>query len=71
MQGLSELGRYQIAVPFSGARLYVDDALLEMDPRQEFWIWQPGFYSGEVTLELELADESRFWRYVADVARAD
>ncbi|KGD61445.1 hypothetical protein T9A_01394 [Alcanivorax jadensis T9] len=71
LQGLYELGRYQIAVPFSGARLYVDDALLEMDRQQAFWIWQPGFYSGEVTVELELADESRFWRYVADVAPAE
>lgn len=62
--GFSELCRYLIECPqaFPNAQLYADDARLQKI--DGYWLWQPGFYAGEVDLELVVNDEgiSTNWR---------
>lgn len=62
--GFSELGRYFIERPqeHANAQMYADDACLQKIA--DFWIWQPGFYAGEVDLELVLDNigVSMSWR---------
>ena len=65
-----EAQSYLIKIPDRHARLYADDALLEMDDSGEHWIWQPGFFAGEMFFELELPDLAFPLRYTVDVAPA-
>lgn len=65
--GCMEMQTYLIAVPCEQARLYVDDAPLDMDARQQYWEWQPGFYAGSVELELELPELREPVCYIVDV----
>ncbi|AOY87699.1 hypothetical protein BKP64_05670 [Marinobacter salinus] len=65
-----EAQSYLIQVPDRTARLYADDALLEMDDSGEHWVWQPGFFAGEMIFELELPDLASPLRYKVDVAPA-
>jgi hypothetical protein len=54
LSGFSERRDYLIRVVSERSRLYVDDSLLPKDSSQQYWIWSPGFYAGEVVAELEL-----------------
>ena len=66
--GFSELCRYRIECPQSwpDAQLYADDARLhKMDG---YWIWQPGFYAGEVDLELAEDDKGTSISWRVDVS---
>ena len=65
-----EAQNYLIQVPNRNAKLYADDALLEMDDSGEHWIWQPGFFAGVMFFELELPDLASPLRYTVDVAPA-
>lgn len=66
----NEAQSYLIQVPDRNAKLYADDALLEMDDSGEHWVWQPGFFAGEMFFELELPDLASPLRYTVDVAPA-
>ncbi|WP_350227805.1 DUF2357 domain-containing protein [Neptuniibacter halophilus] len=70
LQGVEENHHYLISVDAETSRLYVDDALLPMDARREFWLWSPGFYAGEVELELEQEGLHAPVRFLIDVAPA-
>lgn len=64
IKGFSERCKYLIECPeeLQSAQLYVDDACLQKIAG--YWVWQPGFYAGEVDLELVLNDQitSISWR---------
>ncbi|MFS7380690.1 DUF2357 domain-containing protein [Rahnella inusitata] len=68
VRGFSELRRYLIECPedLQSAQLYVDDACLQKIPG--YWVWQPGFYAGEVDLELVLSDQTTSLRWRVDVS---
>jgi hypothetical protein len=67
LQGLLENREYLIRADSVDSHLFVDDAPLELDARQEYWVWSPGFYAGEVVLELERPGHHEPVRYLADV----
>jgi hypothetical protein len=67
LQGLLENREYLIRADSVDSRLFVDDAPLELDARQEYWVWSPGFYAGVVVLELERPGYHEPVRYLADV----
>ena len=67
---LSEAQTYLIGIPDQNARCYVDDALLNVDDTGQNWVWEPGFFAGEVGLELELPELSHPIRYQVDVSPA-
>lgn len=66
----NEAQSYLIQVPDRNARLYADDALLEMDDSGEHWVWQPGFFAGEMIFELELPDLASALRFKVDISPA-
>lgn len=66
--GLEEKQQYLIRVNTPDARLFVDDAPVAMDAHRQYWCWSPGFYAGEVVVELELPDRHEPIRYRVDVA---
>ncbi|WP_394132722.1 hypothetical protein [Marinobacter nauticus] len=68
--GLSEAQTYLIGIPDQNARCYVDDALLNVDDSGQHWVWEPGFFAGEVGLELELPELAHPIRYRVDVSPA-
>lgn len=68
--GLSEVQTYLIGIPNQNARCYVDDALLSVDESGQHWVWEPGFFAGEVGLELELPELANPVRYRVDVSPA-
>ena len=72
-RGCREDRDYLIGVPARcwSARLYVDDAPLPFDDHRQAWRWSPGFFAGEVALELELPGEQTPVRYVVDVGPAE
>lgn len=70
LYGFHETGHYLIEAPVPGAQMYADDAALKLDDTGEYWHWQPGFFAGEVQLELELAGKAQVRRYVVDVSPA-
>ncbi|MEJ1297802.1 MAG: DUF2357 domain-containing protein [Candidatus Sedimenticola sp. (ex Thyasira tokunagai)] len=67
---LEENRQYLIRVNTEGSRLFVDDAPIDMDPHRQYWLWSPGFYAGEVVVELELPGHHEPIRYLVDVAPA-
>ena len=68
--GLEEKREYLIRVNTEGSRLFVDDAPLAMDHQRLYWLWSPGFYAGEVIVELERPGQHKPTRYLVDVAPA-
>lgn len=68
--GLREGQTYLIGIPDQNARCYVDDALLNADDSGQHWVWEPGFFAGEVGLELELPELAHPIRYRVDVSPA-
>ena len=68
--GFEENRDYFIKIITEGSRLFVDDAPLEIDPQRQYWRWSPGFYAGEVVVELEHPDQHELTRYLVDVAPA-
>ena len=70
LYGFHEAASYLIEAPAAGAQLYADDAALQRDASGEHWLWQPGFFAGEVQLELELPGKTLVRRYIVDVSPA-
>lgn len=68
--GFHERGVYLFRIPSSECRLFVDDAQLSSGGTGGYWLWEPGFYAGEVDLELESPEYSEPLRYKVDVAPA-
>lgn len=68
IRGFSERCKYFIECPedLQSAQLYVDDARLQKIPG--YWVWQPGFYAGEVDLELVLSDQATIISWRVDVS---
>ncbi len=52
--GFEEEGRYRFVCSTPGVQLFVDEVQLSpgSSTTGHFWEWQPGFYAGEVSLEL-------------------
>ncbi|MDQ2076876.1 DUF2357 domain-containing protein [Marinimicrobium sp. ABcell2] len=67
LYGLHESQHYLIRCPNRLARLFVDDMPVELDSRYEYWRWSPGYYAGEVGLELELPTTQIPLLFVADI----
>jgi hypothetical protein len=68
--GLVEQGSYSIKVPTTGTGLFIDDAPIAMDAQGQYWCWSPGFFAGEVLVELALVDHFQPLRYRLDVSAA-
>jgi len=67
--GFSEKKRYNFQKPFPDCRLFVDDEpLREHAGEASCWIWEPGFFAGEVTAELIRNDGSSAGLFLLDVA---
>jgi hypothetical protein len=67
--GFTEVRRYIFQHPSLGWSLYIDDEPLERVPGQSSsWEWQPGFFAGEVTAELQRPDGGSAGLYLLDVA---
>ncbi|HFH3882457.1 nuclease domain-containing protein [Pseudomonas aeruginosa] len=67
--GFDELGLYRFrALPEH--RLYIDDALLheQLHEGEVVWLWEPGFFAGEVSAELTNLSGSIIAQYRLDVA---
>ncbi|MBH4011919.1 hypothetical protein I5M47_11205 [Pseudomonas aeruginosa] len=67
--GFDELGSYRFrALPEH--RLYIDDALLpeQLHEGEVVWLWEPGFFAGEVSAELTNLSGSIIAQYRLDVA---
>ncbi|WGL16278.1 hypothetical protein PVT68_16105 [Microbulbifer bruguierae] len=71
LSGFEEGRNYLIEIPEFGDQLYVDDAPLPLDPQGRYWMWSPGFFSGEVLLELEGKSGSVKGTFRADVSAAN
>lgn len=69
--GCFETGSYLIGIPMENARLFADDELLELDNLRKYWIWEPGFFAGEVDFDLELPGKVQVMRYTVDVGPAE
>ena len=67
LRGLVENQTYLIQVDDLNSRLYVDDAPLTMDSRRQYWRWSPGFYAGEVVMELERHGQHEPIQYRVDI----
>ncbi len=52
--GFHEQGRYVFLIPEGAGQLFVDDVALAAGrhEQQMAWVWEPGFYAGEVAAEL-------------------
>ena len=61
-----ERGKYRIRKPASGDRLYIDDQAIESDNGE--WAWMPGFYAGQVRVELLGPDGRVRAIYLLDVS---
>jgi len=70
LSGLVEQGSYWIKAPATGACLFIDDAPIAMDAQGQYWRWSPGFFAGEVLMELVLAGHFLPLRYRLDVSAA-
>lgn len=68
--GCHENQTYMFKVTSPSANLYVDDAPLVMDAKRAHWLWTPGFYAGQVQLELTHPERRSVARYLIDVAPA-
>ncbi len=66
--GFAEGDEYLIERPPRQAAFYVDDAPLALDSTGGYWVWQPGFFAGEVATELEYSGSGKVVRYVLDVS---
>ena len=71
LRGFEESQTYLIGMPGEGYSLFADDAPLAMDVHRRHWIWSPGFFSGEVLLELEDQYGRVVAHYRADVSAAE
>lgn len=67
--GFHESRSYELLKPELGWSLLVDDAPLPDSPTgSDAWVWEPGFFAGEVTAELVRPDGSPAARYLLDVS---
>jgi hypothetical protein len=68
-RGFVETQRYVFEKPGAGWSLHVDDEPLADDPEDHCcWMWEPGFFAGEVTAELLDRDGKRAGLFLLDVA---
>jgi len=69
--GFREGARYRIAcVGSSAVNLLIDEELLpsEVSGGQRYWLWTPGFYAGQVDVQLRHPDGSTWESYQFDVS---
>lgn len=64
--GFLEGKRYRIRKPSEGGRFLIDDQVLESSDGH--WVWEPGFYAGQVLAELLAWDDRVRATYVLDVS---
>jgi len=68
-EGFLERRSYLFLKPQFGATLYVDDEpLKDSEAGADCWIWEPGFFAGEVTAELTALDGTTIALYLLDVS---
>lgn len=68
-RGFAERGRYGFEKPVSGWSLRIDDEpLTDSAGETAQWLWEPGFFAGEVTAELVGPVESDRALFLLDVA---
>jgi hypothetical protein len=67
-RGFNEAMRYALRKPGDGWRLLVDDEPLNNGTDQSFWLWEPGFFAGQVTAELFRPEGTVASEFVLDVA---
>jgi hypothetical protein len=67
--GFTEAKRYVFQKPCGDWSFHVDDEPLPDDPsKPSCWIWEPGFFAGEVTAEMVRADDKNTVLFLFDVA---
>ena len=64
--GFTECGRYLFQTPGPEWLMRIDDEPMRV--AEGFWVWEPGFYAGEVTAELQESPGSRHSLFLFDVA---
>ena len=64
--GFCEGIRYRIRKPADSGRFLIDDQVVESDDGH--WVWDPGFYAGQVRAELLSADDRVRATYLLDVS---
>ena len=64
--GFLEGKQYRIRKPAEGGRFLIDDQALESFDGD--WVWEPGFYAGQVRAELLATDDRVQATYVLDVS---
>ena len=71
--GFRERCDYFFSSPVDGATLYIDEAPAEVLRKdgQKGWGWQPGFYAGQVVVELVSDKGQPLAKYMLDVAPDD
>lgn len=70
LYGFAEGKEYYFRINSENTHLYIDDAPLSTDSLQQYWVWTPRFYAGEVNAELESRGKSESIRFVLDVSPA-
>jgi hypothetical protein len=67
--GFTEANGYVFEIPCGDWTLRVDDEPLPNDPNKPSrWIWEPGFFAGEVTAEMAKAGDANSVLFLLDVA---
>ena len=64
--GFHEGGEYRIGKPNVDAQLLIDDSPLEGG--DDFWIWSPGYYAGQVRAELLVDGSQAVATFTLDVS---
>ena len=64
--GFTECGRYLFQIPGPVSSMFIDDEPLRVV--DGCWVWEPGFYAGEVTAVLQESPEARPSLFLFDVA---
>ena len=64
--GFREGGKYRLRKTADGDRLLIDDEVLQTDGSD--WVWNPGFYAGQVRAELLGPDDRTRATYLLDVS---
>lgn len=68
LQGLHEGSTYLVKIPVGGAKAFLDDEPLPQDEAGQYWQWSPGFYAGDVGLDILAPPLQRPASYVLAVS---
>ena len=67
LYGLCEAREYWIRCSDEYATLFVDDAPIPREASGNYWCWSPGYFAGEVLIQLEHPARANTVNYIADI----